>query len=634
MERSAVLEILHYDLDPASGRPNWWIWSLKRPGAAGTEFTEVRLDAPEELDVLYALPARIDELRRAKAGTGALEEAVRACAERITRTGLGDMAGRLKALGPVVVECQLPPDLRDFEMLPWELALVDDIPLSLHGVVFVRGVRPESPAAADSPPTLPPHLRMLALFSLPQTTAPVDLGAHRAFLRAELLDLAAGGRDAAVPVELRTRQFGVSRRTLRGMLREPAGWDVLHVVAHGRPGRLYLECADGTADEVGTPDLVDILDPACGRTRLVFLSACWSGGQTEDEGGDGRPAPASALTSLAASVAERLGCAVVAMRFPVTNHFARAFAVRLYTHLLRHDHTLPQALHNALVDSADDVKLTEHRTPMFAAATPVLFGGAARTLRLPDRPMTRGPMRGLPSPGVGALPDWPRSFVGRLREMTEASGALAVGSGARGAVIHGEEGMGATTCASLLAHDHRESFDVILWHPRPAWKEAISPSSEDPFHELLRNLIIQAPGLGGLARASQWSKLIDKSTTLRLLLVLDAADRAIAQDLRFAGLVEQFAMAEGPSRILLTSRMDLPDLAPVLPRMALPPLTDGEMVEILRALPRLGPLARDPRTSVLASKVLRRTFGSPGLLMDAEGHAGTAEELETWIREH
>ncbi|WAZ25037.1 CHAT domain-containing protein [Streptomyces cinnabarinus] len=634
MERSAVLGIRQFHLDPASGRPDWWIWSLKRPGGAGTEFTEVRLDAPEELDVLYALPGRIDELRRERVGTGALEEAVRACAESISRTGLGDMAGRLKALGPVVVECRLPAELRDFEMLPWELALVDDVPLSLHGVVFVRGVRPESRAAVESSPTLPSHLRMLALFSLPQTTAPVDLGAHRAFLRAELLDLAAGGRGDTVPVELRTRQFGVSRRTLRGMLREPAGWDVLHVVAHGRPGRLYLECTDGTADEVGTPDLVRILDPACGRTRLVLLSACWSGGQTSDEEGDARPAPASALTSLAASVAERLGCAVVAMRFPVTNHFARAFAVRLYTHLLRHDHTLPQAMHNALVDCVEDAELTEHRTPLFAAATPVLFGGAARSLRLPDRPMTRGPVRGLPRPGVGALPDRPRSFVGRLREMTGVSGALAVGSGARGAVIHGEEGMGATTCASLLAHDHRESFDVILWHPRPAWKEVISPSSEDPFRELLRNLIIHAPGLGGLCRASQWEKLIDKSTTLRLLLVLDAVDRAIAQDPRFGALVEQFTTADGPGRILLTSRSDLPDLTPVLPRTALPPLTCGEMVEILRALPRLGPLARDPRTSALASKVLRRTFGSPGRLMDAEGHAGTVEELKRWIREH
>ncbi len=634
MKRSAVLAIRHYHLDPANGRPDYWVWSLTPPEGLGAEFFEVRPATSGELTPLYELPARIAELRRTGADSAALEETVRACADWITRTGLRGIAHRLQVLAPVVVEFQLPDELRDLEMFPWELGLVDGLPLSLHQVVFVRGVRLHASRADEAPP--PPHLRVLALFSLPRTKRPVDLGAHRTVLRAELLDLAAGGREGSVPMELRTRQFGVSRGTLSGMLREPGGWDVIHVVAHGLPGSLALEHADGTADEVGTRDLLRLLAPARGRTRLLFLSACWSGSRVADEDNGDTSGQDAALTSLAASVAERLGCAVVAMRFPVSTDFARAVAVRMYRYLLRHDFELPQALNNAVVDSVTDARLAERRTPLFAAATPMLFGAAARTLRLPGRPMTRGPLRGVPVRAVGGLPERPRSFVGRLREMTAASAALAPGSGLTGAVVHGPEGMGATTCASLLAHDHREAFDVILWHPRPTPREAAGRPGADPFEDLLTNLTVQMPGIGVPSPLPHWKELIDKSMRhrLRLLLVLDAADRAISLEPRFADLIEQFAGADGPSRILLTSRSELPGVAAALPRMELRALDVRDLTQIIHTLPRLGALARSRRNRVLMDKVLRRTHGRPGLLMDAESNAGTVRELENWIREH
>ena len=369
MKQTAVLAIRQFCRDPSNGRLYYWVWSLTPPEGWDAEFQEVRVTDPSDLEALYELQARIGKLRRTGARSAALEEAVKGCADWITRTGLGAMAKRIAALAPVVVEFRLPPEAADLEVLPWELALVCGVPLARRGVVFVRGVRPGSPPVAAPPRPLPSHLRMLALFSLPWTGRPVDLGAHRSFLRAELLDLTAGAGENSVPLELRTRQFGVSRETLKGMLREPGGWDVVHVVAHGRPGGLTLVHADGTADEVGARDLLGLLDPARGRTRLVFLSACWSGSRVADEDNGGTSAQDAALTSLAASVAEHLGCAVVAMRFPVSNDFARALAVRLYRHLLCDGHELPQALHNALADPVGDVTLAE-RPPCSSAPPP------------------------------------------------------------------------------------------------------------------------------------------------------------------------------------------------------------------------------------------------------------------------
>ncbi|WP_371544960.1 CHAT domain-containing protein [Streptomyces sp. NBC_00554] len=596
-----------------------------------------------ELDRLYALPQRIAVLRGKRDGLPRIEDEVRAAGEWIACVGLGEMAGHLKELGPAVVRLELPPELADFEALPWELALVEDRPsaphgaqpLALHGTTMVRGVGSRSEVVPRGAPVLPSRLRMLALFSLPRATATLDLGAHRTALRGKLLELAVGGQSGALPLELRTRQFGVGRSTLRGMLDEPDGWDIIHVVAHGLPGILRLEHPDGTEDQVTTQDLVELFGRARNRVRLVVLSACWSGGEVPGAGGpesaDATDTPHSALTSLASAMADDLGCAVVAMRFPVGNGFALAFSTRLYTHLLRHRQALPQALHNALRETVADPELGEHRYPLFSAGAPMLYGAAAADQKLPGRPLPRTRLPGRYEGSAGPLPDRPTSFFGRLPEMVGANVALAPESGVRGAVLHGAAGMGATTCASLLAHDHREAFSTIVWHPRPEWAEEITPSRADPLADFLWHLEIRRPELAGISRDLPRTEAVARIVSLRLLLVFDAADRALARDPRLAGMIEALAAAEGPGKLLLTSRTDLPDLAPALRRVPLDPLGDAEIREIARTLPLLGPMSRTRATSRTAARVLSRTQGNPGVLYDAEAHAGVPEALDQWL---
>lgn len=638
MMRSAVLSIGQWRRRSTDGLPDWWDWSLEVTGGGPVVFEEVRLTTSRQragLTGLYEIQRMVEESHGRGDGEAAVEDVVRAAGEWIGDVGLGEMARRLTELAPVVVRLELPADMADFEHLPWELALVDGQSLPGHGVMFVRDRRPSTAVRpAVAPHELPPYLRMLALFSLPWTAAALDLGAHRAVLRSRMRDLAAGGADPALALDVRTRQFGVTRETLGAMLDEPEGWDVLHLVAHGLPGLLSLEKADGTKDQLGAEDLLALLDRARGRTRLVFLAVCWSAGRRTNggavpsqRGGEaGRTVP-FVPDSLASAIAERLGCAVVAMRFPVRNDFALHLAGSLYTHLFRYGHPLPLALHAALSDAARDARFGAGATPLSFAATPVLHGAAA-DLCLPDRllrPMARSRRR---ADAAGILPARPDSLVGHLQKMTAASAALAVGSGTPGAVLYGPAGLGATTCAVQLAHDHREAFDHILWHPEPPGYGAPPPSRVTPVDSLLEQLRVEIPQLRGIPGDLSSSELISRLARLRLLLVVDAADRALVRDAGWGRFIDELASAEGPARLLLTSRTAQPKRAPGLLRVELEALSDGEMRQILCSLPRL------MAAGVPAHQILSRAGGIPGELMNAERSAGTSAELEEWIRQH
>src|SRR5439155_10328616 len=119
---------------------------------------------------------------------------------------------------------------------------------------------------------------------------------------------------------------------LRSVLAETEGWDLVHISGHGTPGELLLETDTGSSDPIGAADLATLLEAARGRLKLVTVSACWSAAITDvrhilhlpaaDDSGVGLAAAQKPAPAMATELLDRIGCAVVAMRYPVTDDFA------------------------------------------------------------------------------------------------------------------------------------------------------------------------------------------------------------------------------------------------------------------------------------------------------------------------
>src|ERR1017187_9848903 len=180
--------------------------------------------------------------------------------------------------------------------------------------------------------------RVLGLFSLPEGRRSLNLRRERHSLVGLIRGIAAAGKAA----DVRVLQYGVTRERLRDVLEEAEGWDVIHVSGHGTPGELLLETSAGNPDRVSAADLADLLDPARERVKLVTVAACWSAAVTaveqrcllglpvpdqrsKDDDPERSRHPAdggSASGAVATELASRLGCAVLAMRYPVGDEFA------------------------------------------------------------------------------------------------------------------------------------------------------------------------------------------------------------------------------------------------------------------------------------------------------------------------
>lgn len=217
-----------------------------------------------------------------------------------------------------------PADAGPLLFLPLELAHVGGKPLSVQEVTLV--VQPGGNDSALGRPPVGERLRVLGLFSLPEGGQPLSLRRERQAL-VGLLTRIPVGRAA----DVRVLQYGVTRERLRDVLDEDEGWDLIHISGHGAPGELLLETAAGLPDRVTAEELAGLLHMARERVKLVTVSACWSaaltvaqqrrllglavaadanGSGVADRGGQSAPG------ALATKLAERLGCAVLAMRYP------------------------------------------------------------------------------------------------------------------------------------------------------------------------------------------------------------------------------------------------------------------------------------------------------------------------------
>ena len=395
MSADLLLEVREY-VGPAR-----WRWVLS--GLDGTPIAdhEVRLDVGSwQFEAFADLPGYLNW--RAAPDRRAEDEA-RIVAEVGAWVGapvLGRVGTAMLRARPATVRLRVPraPETaRDLLFKPLELAQVGDRPLGLSGVTLVR----ETAGMAASDHVKRPvdsRLRVLGLFSLPVGGQPLSLRRERQSLVAAIARTAAIGQAA----EVRVMQYGVTRDRLREALNQSEGWDIIHMSGHGEPGELLLERADGSLDRISSGDLRDMLDLASERVKLVSMSACWSAAPTaadlrrqlglpmpnfmaragevslSDEDGtssDSRSWFGSGR--LAAELAERLGCAVLAMRYPITDEFATEFFTRLYERLAGKEAPLARMLGLGLSELAVSIPAAT-----LSLYSPVLFGPSAATLQL------------------------------------------------------------------------------------------------------------------------------------------------------------------------------------------------------------------------------------------------------------
>src|SRR5205823_4610625 len=184
-------------------------------------------------------------------------------------------------------------------------------------------------------------------------------------------------------------------------------------------------------------------------------------------GDDRAESAAPVMPGVADQVARQLGCAVVAMRYPVSDEFAIALAGSLYEGLFALDLPVDVAVRRAVPAAAGPV--ASAALPAVSIATPTVFGAAAIG-------MTLKPPRGTPrvdpaEQRMAAFPDEPPRFVGRTGAMVRASRALAPRSGQVGVLFHGMAGAGKTSCAVELAYRHQDRFALPVWWQAPLREE-------------------------------------------------------------------------------------------------------------------------------------------------------------------
>ena len=665
--------------------PSRWRWVLTGPD--GT------LLASHEVDLDRATASRSEEweaftdlekfLRWRASPDRRLDDEAELLAqvgEWITDQALGVGIARELVRWPGPVRVVIPPQAQVLAYLPWQAAWVEGQTLAGSKVTLVTDPF-DRPLTTKRP--VADRLRMLAVFSLPEGTGALNLRRER-YALARLLNKIAKVNGRAV--QLQVVQYGATRQRLKDALLDSEGWDVLHLSGHGLPAGLVLEDDTGRRDVVTTAELVDLIEAGSARLKLINLFACESAALTAEEhlrllgltpaddtdqeqslGEDQRQDHAQGqgageapsrdgvigrLSVLATALVDRVGAAVLAMRYPVVDDFALGLSEQFYDLVLARGQPVPEALGLAM----QQVVPTEPTAgvPALSVATPALFGARALDLRLqaPD-----GEPTGLKEQRqkLTRFPDQPGRFVGRVAAMARTAAVLAPRSGAAGVVFHGMAGAGKTACALELAYTHQDSFKWLVWHQGPLQEQDVAIA----FTALAQDLEAQIPGLELVHLVDDRASLAGFLPALteflqnnRVLLVLDSLEWLLTstgqwRDERWPLLLGAFAVPSGLSRLLVTSRIVPAKLPGGLRLEPVHGLSLRESVLLAREWPNLQALIDSPTSGQpdpgsgrgLAVRVLKMVQGHPKLIELAEGQAadpaGLAARLDeidqTWL---
>ena len=375
-----VLEIRDYR------GPTRWRWILKGPGEKRLADYNVVLDErcwqyEAFTDLWSYLSWNVAPDRRMKAEARIVDQVGEWIGEHI----FGPLGPALCEAAPVTVRVCFPQEAVPLMFWPLELAHVNGKPLALQDVILImQHAFEDEYSDAD----LSDRLRVLGLFSLPTGEKPLNLRRERRAFVDLFTQIDAVGRT----VNVHALQYGVSRERLQDVLAEGGGWDIIHISGHGAPGELTLEADDGSPDPVSGRDLGSLLVRA--QPKLVTFFTCWSAAATtaaqrkvlglpaaEIAGEKNDAAHRNNATSgaLATNLAE-LGCAVLAMRYPINDDFAIAFGGRLYDMLADKGQPLPRAVGISLRET-----MARRSARTLLSATPALFGSCAAPCAWPHR---------------------------------------------------------------------------------------------------------------------------------------------------------------------------------------------------------------------------------------------------------
>lgn len=555
---------------------------------------------------------------------------------------------------PATVRVVVPPEAAELLYRPLELAHANGKPLAVQDVTLVMDAGDGAGLARIEP--VGERLRLLGLFSLPEGGRTLNLRRERSELVRLVRALDATGKAA----DVRVLQYGVTRERLRDVLEESEGWDIIHICGHGRPGSLTLETASGQPDRVSADELAGLLGPARARLKLVTLSACWSAAMLADEQrrllglpaldrhddsaerDDGGSSPATPSGTLAGELTGQLGCAVLAMRYPVGDDFAIALSEKLYDLLARQGQPLPRAVGMTLRELS-----AGSRYAPLSAGTPALFGGVAADLRLaaPDR---HGPLSyDTALLTMARFPPEPARFVGRTGVLARASAALAPASGIPGVLLHGMPGGGKTACALELAYGHQEAFDRLAWYKAPDEGMAIDGALTD-FALTLERCLTGFQMADSLVPAERLAAFAPRLTELmeqrRLLIVIDNLESLLSEggswrDDRWGLVMTALTGHGGRGRVIVTSRRRLAGGWPGVRAEAVDLLSADEALLLARELPNLNALTLGVAAGLganvsrqLARNAIALAHGHPKLLELAEGQAANPDHLRQLVR--
>ena len=626
-----------------------WVLTDEASGELDAEY-EVQLDAScwqfeAFTDLMGYLSLHVAPDRRAQDEARIVAE----LGEWIGSQVFGPVAAAMAQSAPVDVRVVVSESAEELLSRPLELAHIRGMPLAVQDVTFVI----ETGRSKDRSVPVGERLRVLGLFSLPEGSHALNLRRERHSLVQLIKGIAAHGKAA----DVRVLQYGVTRDRLRDVLADGAGWDIIHISGHGSPGRLLLETDEGRPDYVTAAQLAELLDVARGRLKLVAISACWSAAAAVSEqrrllgvpdgaaperaghSGDTESVP----SSLATELASQLGCAVLAMRYPVGDEFAIALSEKLYELLVDQGHSLPRAVGMALrelVSGTGDSRPEGTVFPGLALATLALFGRSAMDLRLaaPAHGHTdRDEVLDLMTAG---FPPQPERFVGRTAVMARASAALATHSGVPGVLLHGMPGGGKTACALELAYAHEHGFDWLIWYKAPDEGMDITSALNDFALTLERHL--DGFQMTHLLVDDHLTAFLPTLTQMmeqcRLLIVIDNGESLLTEtgrwrDERWAAVMGALTSHTGQGRLILTTRR-IPVGLTELQMETVDTLSADESLLLVRELPHLRKLSHGDVPGIssqtarqLARRALEAAQGHPTLLELADGQASHPDRL-------